>query len=222
MPFAVDKSTLANLLTGPARWLYAPTTVAVPTKLDDIVALTSPYAPKTGWIDGGATTDTPTYGRDMDSSDLSIQNRTTPVLKRITGTSRTLQVTVGEITAALMQIIENAPAPTTIAVGAAASGTPAQTRLDLGSISTLVRFRHALIAERDPGLGSSAEGGARGQLVAAVLYSAAVTADASDMDFPNDDLVGRQVTFQAYPDSTISDPLKAHGCLLFETGATVP
>jgi hypothetical protein len=157
MPFAVDKSTLANLLTGPARWLYAPTTVAVPTSSTTSSRSRRPYAPKTGWIDGGATTDTPTYGRDMDSSDLSIQNRTTPVLKRITGTARTMQVTVGEITAALMQIIENAPAPTTIAVGAGGSGTPAQSRLDLGSISTLVRFRHALIAERDPGLGSSGE-----------------------------------------------------------------
>jgi hypothetical protein len=222
MPFKTDFSTFTNLVTGPIRGLYAPTSVSVPTKLDDVVGLATPYAVKTGWIDFGAMTDTPTYGRDMDSSDLTIQNRTTPVLKKITGTTRTVQLTLAEVTSALTQIIENAPAPVTIAVGAGGSGTSAQKAVDLGSISSLVRYRIALIGERDPGLGSSGEGGARGLLLGFILYSASITADASDMDFPNDDLVGRPVTFQAYPEPTISDPLKAHGRFLEETGATVP
>jgi hypothetical protein len=221
MPSVHDKAILANILTGPARVLYAPTTVAVPTKLNDIISLSTPYAPKTGWIDAGATADATSYERDMDSETYEIEQKTTAVLEKITSVERSLTVPFAEITSALQKIIEEGAAAVTIAVGAAASGTSAQTRQPFGSIGSLTRFRWAMIAER-PKEYASGEGGLRGKLVGLVLYSASIAAEGSELEVGRDDLVSRECTFRAYPESTISDEGSEHGCFLEETGATVP
>lgn len=216
--------TLTNLLMGPAYIYYADAAVATrPTKIDDVIGMASPYTPKTNWIAIGATSDASGYSREFEQEDYEIEQRTGAVGSKVTSVSRSLTVPLSEITAALMRIVEAAPAPTTIVQGAAASGTPAQSRLDFGSISTLPRYRFALIAERDKGVtGSSGEGGARGQLAAILLYSASIAADASEMEIAKGQLVGREVTFTAYPDSAVTDPEKAHGAYVEETGATVP
>lgn len=221
MPSVIDKATLANLLPGPARVLYAPTTVAVPTKLDDIIAMATPYAPKTGWVDAGGTADSASYERDMDSEEYEIEQKSTAVLSRVTSVERTLTVPFTEITPELMKVIEEGAAAVTIAAGAASSGTPAQTRQPFGSISSVTRYRWALIAER-PKEYASAEGGLRGKLAAVVLYSAAIAADGSELEVGRGDLTARECTFTAYPEATITAEGSEHGCFLFETGSVVP
>lgn len=221
MSLVLDKSTLANLLPGPARVLYAPTTVAVPTKLDDIIAMATPYAPKAGWIDAGATADAASYGRDLDTAEFEIEQKSIPVLTRVTGTERQLTVPFAEITMALQKIIEEGATPATIAVGAGASGTPAQIRQPFGSISDLTRYRWVMISERDKAV-APGENGARGRLVGLVLYSASIAAEGSEVEVGRDDLSSRECTFTAYPEATISTANAEHGCWLEETGLVVP
>lgn len=214
--------TLANLLSGPAYWYYAPGTASRPTKIDDVIAMASPYTPKTNWLPGGGTSDASQYGRELEEQEYEIQQRTGAVATKIIGVSRTMTIPIAEITAEGMRIIEAAPAPTTIAQGAAASGTPAQTRLDFGSISTLPKYRVALIAERDKAFGGSAEGGARGPFAAILFFWASITADVSGMEIAAGNLVGRDLSFRAFPDPLVTDAEKAHGAYVEETGATVP
>lgn len=221
MPLAFPV-TLTGLLSGPARILWAASGQARPTKIDDIIGMATPYTKKTGWNEFGATSDAAGYSREMESEEYEIEQVTGAVLEKISSVTRTLTVPIAEITAANMLIAEAAPASTSVAAGAGGSGTPAQTRLDFGSILTLPKYRIAIIAERDSGFGTSGEGGARGQLVAIVLYWASITTDASDMEISRGDLVGREVTFRAFPDPAVSDSLKAHGAFIEETGATVP
>jgi hypothetical protein len=219
MASAIDKSTLTNLLTGPCRIVYAPSTVAVPVKLDDIYAMATPYALKAGWLEAGGTSDDFNYERDMDSNDFEIQQKTAAVLTKVTGVTRTATIPFAEITPALMALAEgNTASSVSIATGAGGSGTPAQTRVPFGSISSLPRYRLAIIAERDKGLGTSAEGGLRGQHVGLVFYSAAIAA----LKIGRDDLPAREVPFQAFPDPSFSSSGDEVGCFLFETGATVP
>lgn len=213
--------TLTNLLGGPARILWALAAQTRPTKIDDIIGMATPYTAKAGWNEFGATNDASGYSREIETDEIEIEQAGV-VLEKVSTVTRSITVPISEINAANMQIAEAAPASTSISVGAGGSGTPAQSRLDVGQILTLPRYRIAIIAERDSALGSSGEGGARGLLAAIVLYSASVSADASDLEVARGDLVGREVTFRGFADSAVTDPLKAHGAFIFETGATVP
>lgn len=221
MPYSVPVD-LTKVLAGPARILWALSTVARPTKLDDIISLTTPYAPKTGWNDFGATTDSTSAERDMDSEGFEIEQRSSAVMERITSVERQLTVPLAQITPEATQIVEVSPSVQSIAAGAAASGTPAQSRVPFGSIGSLPRYRFAVIAERPPELSASAETGARGQLVGLVYYAASVAAEGSEIELSREDLAGREVTFRAYDDPAVTAAGEQAGCWLFETGASVP
>lgn len=217
--------TPANLWNGPGYFLYtADLTVAVPTKIDDIVTMKSPYGTKTGWINGGMVTrDAMSVAMSMTGTDFVTGHTNLPVGRRITATSRLMTVTLQELTGALMQLIENTPNPTTIAAGIAGSGTPAQAAVPLGAVTSLNRHRCAIVAECDPALtGVSAEGGARGHLIAYVLYQASISGKDSAWAVDPDTLSSRSVEFEAFPEPTITDITKQHGLWLSETGLTVP
>ena len=221
MPFNFP-ATIANLLNGPGMFAYAPSTQARPAKIDDILSMTSPYALKSGWLPGGATDDATEYERDFDTEDYEIQQRTGAILSRPTSFERTFTVPFAEITPELTRIAEQSPPIETIAQGAAASGTPAQSVVHLGLPRTLTRYRCAVIGERDPGFGATGEGGARGRLVAVVGYLMTIQADGSGFELETGELASREVTFTAYPEEAITDPEKQHGAVFFETGLTVP
>lgn len=220
MPFS-PPVTLSNLLEGVVRFVYAPYSVARPTKLDDIMTLATPHALKAGWLDGGATSDSSSYERDMDSSEREIEQSTSAVVSRITSVDRAIAVPLAEITPALMQLTEAAPDPTVIAAGAVGTGTPAQLRVDFGSIGSLPRYRTALIAQQTPEY-SSGEGGARGKFVAVVLYAASISADGSELEFGRDDGAVREISLTGFPDAAVADSAKNVGAFMFETGATLP
>jgi hypothetical protein len=216
---------LANLANGPG-WVFYTTdlTVAVPTKIDDIVGMATPYTPKTGWVFGGAVTrDAMTVARTLTATDFMTGHTNVPIGRRVTDTTRIATINFQEMSPAIQQIIEASPAIETIAVGLAASGTPAQTRLRLGGIQTLPRRRLAIVGERDPSItGVTGEGGARGQLFAYVLFQVCLTATASTFSIDPDTVSSRPVELEAFPETTLADVRQQHGMMLFETGAIVP
>ncbi len=223
MPYAPPYN-LANLLQGDVRWAYttgAPAVGNAVTKIDDIMAMTTPYALKTGWTAGGATSDSTSYELEMDEEGREIQQASSEVHKRINSVQRRIVVPMAEINAASWQLAEAAPASTAIAAGAVASGTPAQTRVDGGNITALPRKRHALIVQRDP-TDAPGEGGARGRFVAIVLQSAALAIEGSEAEFDRADGTTREVTFEGFPDPLITDLEKSVISLIEETGLTVP
>jgi hypothetical protein len=225
MPFSQSAAELpANLFNGPGWFFYAPLTVTVPAKLDDIIALATPYAPKTGWISGGMVTrDAMSVAMSMTATDFMTGHSNLPVGRRVTDTSRLATVDLQELTPALTQLIENTPTPTTVAAGIAGSGTSAQTIIPVGSIQTLTRYRCAFVGERDPALtGVTGEGGARGLLFAYILYQASVSGKESTFSMDPDTLSSRAVELEAFPEPTIADVRQQHGFIALETGVTVP
>lgn len=215
----------ANLLDGPVRWLYAPTTVAVPARDADVIDVIGPnYNPKTGWIDAGFTTeDNSEIDRDMDSDELRVDQRTGAILERITAVNRTFTIPFAEITPEIMKIAEEGAAIATVAAAGAAgvAGKGAGKRLDFGSFDSLTQYRWAAVARRDPGFGALVTelgnaSATRGPFVCAFFHRAAIAADSSTMSIQKGELSNRQVQFTVYPETTITDPLKQHGSYWFE------
>jgi len=213
--------TQTNLLTGPVRILRAPTSVAVPNRLGDIISLVSPYTALTGWLEVGATEGETEYSRDMDSEEIRIEQATGAVLTQVTEVVRTLVIPGVEITPELTQLVEEGPSVTTVA---AAAGQSAYKKVSFGSIDSLTRHRIAVVAERDIALGGvvtePTTGIKRGPLVGLVGYQTALTADDSGMEWERGNLVTREIKLTFFPDSTITDTKAAEGAFLFETVGT--
>jgi hypothetical protein len=191
-----------NLLAGAARVLISDTSPvpALPANLADIVDLTDPYAPATGWIDIGATTDASAYSRDMTEQDYTIEQTNAPVLTDITEVTRTLRCTVGEITPEHLQIIEEAAAIGTLA---AATGKSAQKQVKFGTIGSLTRRRVAFVGQRNKASGTvdePASGPTRGRFVALCLYNAQISAEAAEVSLGKGNLASVPITFKAYPE----------------------
>lgn len=194
-----------KLITGACDIAYAPTTVAVPTNIADIITLTgaSPTV-QTGWSLLGATEGGASYSREVESDEISVDQRQGAVFEDITNITRTFTTRIAEITPAHLQILEEAPAISTIA---AATGKSVQRLVKAGSFDEFTRYRVAFIAQRrksqglvtDPGGGNP-----RGCYVVGVLYNAALAADTSELTFEEGGLATATVTFKAFAESTLS------------------
>lgn len=220
-------NTPANALDGPVRILRAPTSVAVPTRISDVIDVIGPaYAPKTDWIDFGGTSDgdETEIDRDMESEDYRFDQSNVAILEKITEVNRTMKLPVAEITPENMKVIEEGQAIATLATvpGATVTGKGAEKVFDIGAFESLTRYRIAIIAMRDPGFGGivTEAGNAnatRGPFVGWFGYQAALAAEGSSMGVKKGELASREVTFAFFPDSSIADPKKAIGRFAFET-----
>lgn len=188
-----------KLLAGACRVLRAPTTVAVPTDLSSIIALTGAAGPAAGWIDIGATGDSSSYERELESEDYEVEQRSGVVLSEITGTQRTFTTTFSEITPEHLQIVEEAPVVATVAAGVNKSS---QKVVRGGSVDDLSRHRISFIARRkkSQALVTEPGGATRGAYVAGVLYNTSLTADSVEIEMAKGSLAGLEVSFQAFPD----------------------
>lgn len=225
MPGFAQTDNFANIAGGPAWFFYtADLTVAVPTKIDDVVGMASPYTPKTGWINGGALTRTAlALAFATTQAVVTTAHTNVPVATRVTGTTATVQVPFQELSPAIIQLARNSPASVSIAAGAGGSGTPAQTAVPQGSVQQIKRRRGAVIIERDPGVtGVYGEGGARGQLVAWLIPQIGISAQGNTISLDPDTTAELLAQFDYFPEPTITDPTKQYGFVVFETGTTVP
>lgn len=214
-------NTVANLLDGPVRALWAPASVVLPDDISDIISMVYPYTPKTNWTDFGATTDASSYSRDMSSEDYQIEQETGAVFSKVTEVTRQFTLPVAEITADTMQMLEEGGVKAAVA---AAAGVGAQTRVGFGGISSLTRYRMAFIAQRDPGFGTVVNepgGRVRGPFIGLVGYQVSLAATGSSLDIAKGALSSREVTFTLYPDASVASTKDNTGCFLFEAGGTI-
>jgi hypothetical protein len=152
-----------------------------------------------------------------------VEQVTVSILERITQVNRTFKLVFAEHTPELLKIIEEGSTVTTLAASANRS---AEKVVDVGSISTVTRYRWAIIAERDPGFGnivveSGAGAPSRGTLIGFLPCQAGIAAEASEWEIKKGDLSSREVTFRLFPEPTISDPAKQHGRFAFEQAGTI-
>lgn len=213
-PYNID-----NLLGGAVRVLYAPITEPIPASIDDVIAMVSPYAPVGAWEEFGATKDAFSYSRGFETSGYEIQQVPEAILEEVTSITRTISVSVAELTKETLQILEEAGAPTAVAAGA---GVSAQDVVEFGSFTSLSQYRVAYISRRNKASGLVTEpgGATRGQMVMGVGYKAQVTADNVEMSQAKGELTAFGLSFKFFPDATKAQG-KEHGAWFIEKAGVI-
>lgn len=216
----INPYDLSNLLKGPCRVLYAPTSVAIPTSIAKIIEPEKEYKPKTGWLDFGATTQGSAYSRQFSTAGYTIEQTTGNVDEDVTDAVRSVQASFAELTPEFLQIMENAAEVETVAK---AEGQSAEKQVKFGTVQTLEAYRIALIAQRPKGLGADVtekDEVVRGAFAALVLYRAKITGDQTAIQLARGQLGSAQLTFQGYPESGQSQG-EEHGLWIVEQSGTI-
>jgi hypothetical protein len=100
-PYDID-----HLLGGAVRVLYAPTSVAIPTGINSVIDMVSPYAAKTGWLEFGATKEAFSYSRAFEVQGYEIQQLAGNVLEEISSITRQVTLSAAEIRKEVLAIME--------------------------------------------------------------------------------------------------------------------
>lgn len=198
----------AGALSGPARILFAPTTVAVPTDIFAVVPAVADvdgeYPALTGWEDFGLTADATTTSHARDSSGLEYQQPVAALFQAITSITRQITVPVAHIDERTLQIMENASAATTIA---AAAGKSSQKKINVGNYSSVPQWRVVMIAYRPNGAGTVTEPapspvGTRPPLVARVIPRCTIASDSTELSIGRGDPSSMPIVFTAESEPT--------------------
>lgn len=205
-------------VVGRTRWLYAPLTVAIPTNIDDVIAMVSPYAAKTGWKEWGAGKSARSYSRDVSGSEIGIEEETSSLFETIDEVNRQFTLSIVEFDEDKIKILEEAPAIGTIA---AAAGKSAQKSVLFGGFTAFTSYRLVQIGMRhiDSGIVTEPTGGrTRGRLVMGMAYRARLTTDAISMDTEKGNLAELKPTFRAHAEPGQPSGQDYGGWLLESTG----
>jgi hypothetical protein len=213
--FPYDVNELAD---GPIRCMFAPIGTPLPTDLNDIQAVKTPYAPTAGWVDFGATAGPFQAARNIATASYNIQQTTTAVLERITEVTRTVTVNVAELRPDIVRMLEEGSAGD-VNQG---SGMNAYSKVEFGNISDLTQYRMAFVGRRSKAQGIVDEGAVeRGRLFAYVAYRCALAADNLQFGFAEGDLANATVNFKLNPEPGRPEG-KEHGFWVFEDAGTIP
>lgn len=219
-PFPYD---ITNLLGGAVRILYGAvggaTPAAIPTSMDDVFDMETPYAAVAPWVDLGATKESFTYTRGFDTSGYEIQQVAGNVIEEITDISRSIEISFADFRPEHLQMIENAPA---VANVAAVAGSGAQKRVAYGSFSSPVQYRFAFVSmrPRQAGIVEESGGKERGRFFMGIANLAQVAADEISFEQAKGELTGAGVTFTMFPES--GQPTgEEYGAWYDETAGTI-
>lgn len=214
-PYDINK-----IATGPARVMYAPTTVAVPTKLSNLFLQKAPYTAATGWLNAGATTGPTVIGRTFATAGLNIQQSTSTILDEITDVSRTVTIPIGQLDSALLAVMEQSGGVTTVAAGTGIDS--GQTKVPFGTITDLGTYRVAVIYQFKKSQGIVIEPttlAERGRFAAWVGYFAKLTADNVQVSVGENEIVGGSLAFKLEDESTVTAAGTEQGFWIYETAA---
>jgi len=212
----------SNALVGPARVLWAETTVTAPTQLADIVSQVADaqgeYPAQAGWNDFGLMTDAPSVSHGRETSALEYQQNA-ELFKVVSSVSRSFTATVGEIEPEILKLLENTTITEAIAASAAAAPkkNAAQTKIWTGLYAGLRQVRVAIIAYRPEGAGVVTEpgGATRPPAVARVIPICQLSGDDIESEFPAGEPVSAEITFDAVADPALGAK-KEHGYWVIE------
>lgn len=219
LPYDVDQ-----LLAGAARVIISDDALAlpaIPANVSDVIDCKTPYAPKTGWVDIGSTTDATSYTRDLTVQEYTIEQTQAAVFEDVTEVSRSIRVAMGEIKQPHLVILEGEGTSGTVA--AVAGQSVAQKSVKFGSVTNLKKRRVCFIGQRNILSGGVTETvGAinRGRFVLLCLYSTLISADAAEIQLGKGNLVSGPVTFKAYPEGGQASG-KEFGTWLLEDPGTI-
>jgi hypothetical protein len=211
----------AGALAGPARTLYADTTVAVPADLWDILPAVADsngeYVAKTGWNDFGLAADAPSYSHAKEVAGLEYQQSRGALFEQVSTITRQATVQMGEILPENIQIMENANR--IIAASSPPANESAYKKVPFGVYDELKVYRIAFVSYRPAGSAEVTEPGTpartRPPAVALILPRAALAAEDSSFDFDAGAPVNGPVVFTAFPEQTLPAG-EEHGFWLFE------
>lgn len=192
-----------KLISGACAVAYTPIATDAPANISDIITITGATpAIHADWDLFGATKGGASYGMDIGSEELTVDQRSAAVFEDITEITRTFSTEIAEISAEHWTILEQGT-QTTIAAG---SGTSAQKLVKSGAFSEFDRYRVAFIAQRrlSQGAVTLADATTRGAYVVGGFYSASLSATSSETTFDAGALATRGVEFKAFPDSALS------------------
>lgn len=213
----------AGALTGPARVLYAPLSVAVPADLWDIVPAENTageYPAETGWIDFGLAADAPVYNHSKEVQGLEYQQPSTVLFEQISKVERTFTAQVGQIDPANMRIVENSQSANEAVT--AAAGKSAGVNLRFGLYDEFITYRIAMVSFRPSGAAVVTESDAtvRPPAVALILPACRLSAEDSEFTFERGTPVNAAIKFTVFPEETL-DAGEEHGFWFFETPGTI-
>lgn len=213
----------AGALTGPARVLYAPLSVAVPGDLWDIIPAENTageYPAATGWIDFGLAADAPVYNHSKEVEGLEYQQPSSVLFEQISNITRTFQAQIGQIDPDNMRIVENTQSVDEAI--AAASGKSALTQVRFGLYDEFITYRIAMISYRPSGSAvvTESDGTVRPPAVALILPACRLSAEDSEFTFERGTPVNAAIQFTVFPEETL-DAGEEHGYWSFETAGTI-
>lgn len=211
---------IENLLGGAVRILYAPLSTAVPSGIHSVISMVSPYTAQTGWTDLGATKESFTYTRGFATQGWEIQQQAGNVVEEITDITRSIALSIADLHAERLKMIENAPNVSTIA---AASGRGAQKKIPFGSFASLQRYRWAFISRRSiqSGIVTEPGGATRGRFFMGCAYTSQISADDVSLEQGKGDLTAAGVTWTLFPDGTQADG-EEYGAWFPEEAGAIP
>lgn len=213
----------AGALTGPARVLYAPLSVAVPGDLWDIIPAENTageYPAETGWIDFGLAADAPVYNHSKEVEGLEYQQPSSVLFEQISNITRTFQAQIGQIDPDNMRIVENTQSADEAI--AAAAGKSALTQVRFGLYDEFITYRIAMISYRPSGSAvvTEGDGTVRPPAVALILPACRLSAEDSEFTFERGTPVNAAIQFTVFPEETL-DAGEEHGYWSFETPGTI-
>lgn len=213
-------------LTGPARFVIAPTTVAVPGDLSDVTQMYADadgeYPPKTGWLDLGLTADAGSTTHGRDSSGLEYQQPVAALFQAITAINRTITIPMAHIDEFTLQVMENAQAASTVAAG---PGKSAQKKLYVGNYNSVPQWRVVMIAYRPSGAGGVIEPvgsptGTRPPCVGRCIPRATLSSDDTELSIGRGDPASMSIVLTAESEPT-APAGGEHGFWLIEQEGTI-
>lgn len=209
---------LAGLFNGPIRVVYTPVATTLPTKIQDIVGMVSPYVLDSDWDDFGAAKSAPSYSRGLAKEGATIQQESGQILEEVSDVPRQIKLSVAELTPENLMILENASEIETIA---AAANTGAQKSVGLSSIIELTEYRMAFIGSRKKKsvLVTEPGGATRGGLLALVANRVSAAAETSTIEFDRGNLAEAVITFDLHPEPGETE--EVYGRWLTETAGTI-
>lgn len=211
---------ITNLVDGAFVTALAPDTEPIPTWVDAVRAMVSPYTFGGSFFKLGAGVDSRKYQSGFEEQGLQIQEESGDILSAVSNRTVGMTADLAEIEPGNIGILENS---TNTEAVSGSSGVGAGTSVGIGDIEDLIHYRGVLMGLRPLAAGKVIEpsGLVRGRIVAVTLNDVTLSANSREIEFDKSGLAHAPVNFKAYPVSGEASDV-AYGRWMFEDAGAIP